>query len=156
MLHLIQVRQPECAPVRAYNPFDAWQNEIQRLFGSSIGASTERAGDLPSWVPALDLHEDKDHFVATLELPGVKREDVKITLHEDVLTVTGQRPPAEASAERGVYRQERRFGRFERSVRLPKPVKLEAISARQHEGLLMITLPKTEASKPRQITVSAA
>ena len=155
MLHLIQVCQPD-ATARIYNPFGTWQNEIQRLFDTSLGGSGERSRETPSWVPPLDLAEDKDHFIVTLDLPGVKREDVKITLHEDVLTISGQRAPAETSPERAVYRQERRYGPFERKVQLTKPVKAEAIAARQQEGLLTLTLPKPEAAKPRQITVSAA
>ncbi|HET7624030.1 MAG TPA: Hsp20/alpha crystallin family protein [Verrucomicrobiae bacterium] len=108
------------------------------------------------WFPPLDLREDKDNVVVTVELPGMKKEDIEISLHEGNLTISGERKEEEKSESAEVYRTERFTGRFNRVVGLPVPVATDKVKAQYKDGVLTVTLPKTEEAKPRQIEVQTA
>jgi HSP20 family protein len=116
-----------------------------------VAGSTESFND---WAPALDLREDSENLVATVELPGLKKEDIEVTVHEGMLSVSGERKHEKQSKDTDVYRSERFYGRFHRTISLPRPVKAEAIKASYKDGVLTVMLPKTEAAKPKQIEVS--
>ena len=107
------------------------------------------------WSPALDVYHDEEAFTVTLEAPGLKREDFRISYHDGALTVAGERKQEEESKGKNCFRRERLFGRFTRSVNLPTEVKPDAIVASYKEGVLTVTLPKAEAAKPRQIEINA-
>lgn len=139
-------------------PVDAFQN-LRRLnsfldeaiggfpFGSESGALTA------AWTPAVDVFEDKDAVKIVAELPGVKPEDVKISLENQTLTMRGEkRQVAEEKTER-VHRYERTYGAFERTFALPGTVDADRIEANYADGLLTITLPKVERARPRQIEI---
>lgn len=111
---------------------------------------------LSGWTPALDLYEDKDSFVVKAELPGMKREDIEVSLHEGSLSISGERKGEEKHAGADVYRTERFFGRFQRTVALPTPVAADKVKAAYKDGVLTITLPKTEEAKPKQIEVKTS
>jgi HSP20 family protein len=102
---------------------------------------------------AVDMYETKDDLVITASVPGVKPEDVEITVTGDVLTIKGE-VKSEAKVERANYhRQERRFGSFARTIALPMPVQIEKAEAKFKDGVLTLTLPKAEEVKPRTIKV---
>lgn len=106
-----------------------------------------------AWVPAVDIFEEPDILRIVAEIPGVKPEDVKISVEGNVLTIQGKKEQvAEEKAEK-VHRYERTYGEFERSFTLPATVNAEAIKAAYGHGLLTLTLPKLEKAKARQIKV---
>jgi HSP20 family protein len=108
------------------------------------------------WVPAVDVLEDKDSIIVRAELPGIKKEDIDLSLHEGVLSLSGERKEKGRSEDSETYRSERFYGRFHRTVTLPKPVAADKVQASYKDGLLTVTLPKTEEAKPRQIEVNLA
>jgi HSP20 family protein len=132
------------------------REEIDRLFETPLAELARTSQLLSGWTPAVDLYEDKDHVYVKAELPGMKKEDIEVTLHEGVLSLSGERKVEHKSKEAEVYRAERFFGRFQRTVTLPSPVSGDKVKAQYTDGILTITLPKTEESKPKQIDVHVA
>ena len=109
-----------------------------------------------SWYPACDVFEDKDAVKIVAELPGVKAEQVKLSLENNVLTIRGEKTQeAEERSER-VHRYERSYGTFERAFVLPSTVDGDKISAQYENGVLTILVPKAERARPREIPVRTA
>ena len=132
----------------AIRPAFHFSSELDRLF-------SERPSRKYNWSPSVDTHEAKEAFVVTMELPGVFSEDVSIRLDDDTLTISGEKKEVfDKSESKGRYHFERSFGSFARSFRLPKAVDAEAINASYKEGVLTVTLPKSETSLPREISVN--
>jgi HSP20 family protein len=104
--------------------------------------------------PALDIIEQENEIVVSAELPGMKKEDVKITFEKNVLTMSGERKPVELSEKAKVLLKETQSDNFDRSVRLGFEVDASKISAEMSNGILTITLPKTEAVKAREISIN--
>jgi len=143
-----------------YPLLSTW-NSLNRLagIGSELGhwfdqsfAVTE-PGVAVGWNPPLDLYDDKEAFLVTLELPGLKKEDIGLSLHDGVLTVSGERKFDSVAAKGGSFRSERPHGKFERSIALPSRVQPEGVNATYKDGILTVRLPKAEEAKPRQIEV---
>src|SRR5215469_6993666 len=130
-------------------------DEIDRFFGSPLSELAHTSRLLSGWTPALDLYEDKDNFYAKAELPGMKKEEIELSLHDGSLSISGERKQETKVEEAEVYRTERFFGRFQRTVTLPTPVAVERVKAEYKDGVLMVTLPKTEEAKPKRIDVHA-
>jgi HSP20 family protein len=132
---------------------DTLQEEINRLFESPLGElSGKETALFNGWAPAVDLYEDKDNFVLKTEVPGMKKEEIEVSLHQDMVILSGERKlDTPEGAE--ISRSERFAGRFQRSLTLPKPVDGGKVKASYKDGILTVTLPKTEESKPRQIEV---
>jgi HSP20 family protein len=126
------------------------RDEVNRLFESPLAGLTQAFN---SWSPAVDLYEDKDNVVVKAELPGMKKEEIDVSLQEGALTISGERK-IEREEKGETYRSERFFGRFQRSVMLPSAVDESKVSASYKDGILTITLPKSEEAKPKQIEVS--
>jgi HSP20 family protein len=120
------------------------QDELDRLFESP----------LTGWAPALDVHEDKDTFSVRLELPGMRREDIEVSLQDGALVISGERKEEKIGEETTVHRQERYYGRFSRALTLPAAVAGDKVKAQYKDGILTVTLPKAEEAKPKAITVS--
>jgi HSP20 family protein len=127
--------------------------EIDRLFEGPLSEVARNSRLLSGWAPALDLREDKDNFIVEMELPGMKKEDIDVSVHDGSLSISGERKSEEKYQEAEVYRAERFVGRFQRTVALPAPVAADRVSAQYKDGVLTITLPKTEEAKPKQIEV---
>lgn len=126
-------------------------------FGHLVGAKPENGHGLQlleGWFPAVDVYEDKDNLLVKAELPGLKKEDIQISLDNGNLTLSGERKQEEKRQDAEVYRSERWVGRFHRSVSLPCRVESEKIKATYSEGVLTVTLPKAEDAKPKQIPIS--
>jgi HSP20 family protein len=130
------------------------RDELDRLFDFSM--PSRDSGLFGGWTPALDVYDEKDNFVVKLELPGLKKEDIDISLREGVLTVSGERKQEHEVKEGEAFRSERYFGRFQRSVTLPAMVDSSKVTANYKDGVLTIDLPKAEEAKPRQIEVSVS
>ena len=129
------------------------REELDRLFESPWTELARTSQLLSGWTPALDLHEDKDNFVVKVELPGMKKEDIDISLHDGSLSISGERKSEEKFADAEVYRSERFVGRFQRTIALPSAVADDQVKAQYKDGILTVTLPKTEEAKPKQISV---
>ena len=108
------------------------------------------------WIPTVDISETEAEYAIQAELPGVKKEDVKVTLENDVLTIRGERRQQQTETGRKHHRIERSYGRFVRSFTLPDTVEGGNVRAEYAEGILNLHLPKSEKAKPRQIEVNIA
>jgi HSP20 family protein len=124
-------------------------NDLVSRMPTSEGAGT------PSY-PAINVWTNEDGVVVTAEIPGVSPDDIEISVVGDTLTLTGQRAQDELGEDGVYHRRERRYGRFNRSVRLPFPTQPDQVEAVFDKGVLSVTLPRLEADKPRKITVRAA
>jgi HSP20 family protein len=130
---------------------------MNRLFDiSSPGFGGREDRLLGVWSPALDVFQDKDHVFVKCELPGMKKEDIHISLHEDTLTISGERKNEREVKEGDTYRSERFFGRFHRSVALPVSVDAGQVKAQYKDGVLAVSLAKAEEAKPKQIEVQVS
>ena len=126
--------------------FEDFFNDVERGFMPSLSTKTA-FGD---FAPALDIEEKEEAYFVTVDLPGLKKEDIKIDLQDSVLTISGERT-REVKGE-GRY-TERAHGRFQRSFTLPHLVASEKIEAKCEDGVLHVTLPKTDAAKARSIKI---
>lgn len=138
-------------------PADAFQSlrRLNAFLDEAIGGVEFNAGGTltAAWTPVVDVLEDKEAVKIVAELPGVKPEDVKISLENQALTIRGEKKQvAEEKTER-VHRYERTYGAFERTFSLPGTVDADRIEAAFAEGLLTVTLPKVERARPRQIEI---
>lgn len=105
------------------------------------------------WIPPVDLHETPNHYVITAELPGLKREDLQIQVHDGRLTLSGLRREREVPCEQ-YHRVERGHGSFSRTFQLPVPVDADRIVADLRDGVLTVTCPKTSDAAARRIRIS--
>ena len=132
------------------------REEIDRLFDEPLAsARTPQDFWLSGGWPTMEVHEDRDNLVVTVEVPGMKKEDIDLTLHDGVLSISGERKVDEKYQEAASHRTERFVGRFQRSIALPTLVNVDKVDATYQDGVLKITLPKAEEAKPKQITVRA-
>lgn len=106
------------------------------------------------FVPALDVSETQDSFLVEAAVPGLKPEDLEITVENSVLTIKGETRQENTAKERNFHRIERRFGSFQRTIGLPKSVQSDAIKANLEHGVLKLEIPKAEEIKPRKISVN--
>jgi len=153
-MKLIRLHQPVLTQWPDLGGFADLRNEIDRLFAAPFAGLTDTPRFASGWSPAFDVYENKDNFTVVAELPGVKKEDIAISLHEGRLSISGERKREEESENTEVYRSERTFGRFQRTFTLPAAVTAEKVNAKFTDGVLTITLPKAEEAKPKQIDVT--
>jgi HSP20 family protein len=111
---------------------------------------------LSGWSPALDVSDEKDNLFVTVELPGMKKDEINLSLHDGVLTISGERKHETEKKEGDTFRSERYFGKFHRSVTLPTAVDASKVKASYKDGILTIELPKAEEAKPKQIAVNVS
>jgi HSP20 family protein len=142
--------------IRYQKSLDRWislRDDLNSLFEAPFWSGFGRSGQLFSaWSPALDLYQNADNIVAVVELPGMRREEIEISLHDGMLTISGERK-REASNDAKAERTERYIGKFRRSITLPTRVDANKVSASYRDGILTVTLPKAEEAKPKQIQV---
>lgn len=153
-----------------FGPFNAafdLQRELNKIFDSvSPRCDVDVKVDAGMWRPAVDVHEDENSYLIEAELPGIAREDVKINFQNGALTISGERryvheqkteenenPEATGKQFKNRNRVERFYGRFSRSFKLPAMVNPENITARFENGVLIVTVPKAEVVKPREIEI---
>lgn len=135
-----------------WTPLTRLQNELNRLFNFP-----EAEGDyFEGWFPALDVQEDKDQLTVTAELPGMKKEDIDVSVHENTLIISGEKKCEQAETKGETYRSERCYGKFHRAITLPWSVEAAKIDANYRDGVLKIMLPKSEQAKPKQIDVKVS
>ena len=131
------------------------QREIDSMFDRFLGGSLAEDGSVftSNWTPAVDITEHENEYIVKMELPGVSKDDVKITLENSVLTVKGEKKQEKESKSSNFHRVERTYGSFQRTFTVPSGVKADSIDASYKDGILNIALPKAEEAKPKQIDV---
>ncbi|MGD0351277.1 MAG: Hsp20/alpha crystallin family protein [Verrucomicrobiota bacterium] len=154
-MNLIRYQRPDLA-WPTFGRLSSLRDELDRLFESPFAGLTNASQLLSGWTPALDVYEDKENFIVKAELPGMKNEDIDVSLHDGSLSISGERKSETKHKDAEVYRAERFFGRFQRTVTLPAPVAADKVKAQYKDGILTVTLPKTEEAKPKQIDVSVS
>ncbi|MBE0543133.1 MAG: Hsp20/alpha crystallin family protein [Verrucomicrobia bacterium] len=153
-MNVIRWQRPFLTPWQSVGRLSDLRAEIDRLFDSPLAELTGSSRLLSGWTPALDVFEDKDNFIVTVELPGMKKEHIDVSLHEGSLSISGERKSETQHEDAEVYRAERFVGRFQRTVTLPSPVASDKVKAQYQDGVLTVTLAKTEEAKPKQIDIS--
>ncbi len=129
------------------------RTQMDRLFDEFYNAGTELSPffkgfeELGDFAPKMDIDETEKEFTVSAELPGLKPEDVDISLHDNVLTIQGEKRAEKEEKDQHSYHMERSFGSFSRSVRLPGEVEAGKIDASLKDGLLKITLPKSKEAQ---------
>src|SRR5919107_1706890 len=147
--------------MRPYRGFYDMQSEMNRMFDEVFGGLSRRGGrqqlDEPTrWAPVLDVLQEDGDIVVRAELPGVKPEDVDITLHDGVLTISGERKAEEQREDSGYYVRERRYGSLRRSMTLPQGVDESSIGARFDDGVLEVRVSGAAAvQEPRHIQIES-
>ena len=133
-----------------WDPFRELMN-MSRQLNTTFGEDDDSYG---SWAPPVDIFERDDHLVIRAELPGVDRDAIDVQVENNRLILTGERKSETEVDNDNVYRRERRYGKFVRSFALPRTVDSSKIGATYKDGVLELTLPKSEQAKPRRIQVS--
>jgi HSP20 family protein len=128
---------------------------MNRLFNNLFDTPTAGFGSVTrSWIPALDIVENDDDYVLRADLPGLTEQDINVELHNDVLTVSGERKSEHEERKQGYHRVERNSGSFRRSVRLPEGVSPDSIRATFERGVLEVTVPKPEQQGPHKVQIT--
>lgn len=146
-----------------WDPFkelDSFQNRLARAFGSEparIANGTE--GHTPTtenWQPLVDIVEDEKEFVITAEIPQVRKEDVKVTVEDGILVISGERKAEKEVNDKRFHRIERSYGNFQRSFTLAENIDATEVKAEHKDGLLKVHLPKTAPSEKKAIDVKVS
>lgn len=149
-------------PLTRWNPMKEIEDLDKRLSALMGRGLPSPAGDkkeaitVAEWSPLVDITEDEKEYVIKAELPEVKKEDIKLNVQDDVLTITGERKYEKEEKGKKYHRVERSYGSFLRSFTLPENADGTKVSAEYKDGLLMVRLPKSEQSKPKSIEVKVA
>jgi len=147
--------------MRNLRTFDPWrdfgslQDRINRLFDDTLRGTAEGDEQLMrgAWAPAVDIHESEEGFSVTADLPGVNKEDIKIDLKNNTLTISGEKKFEEKTPKENYIRIERSYGKFVRSFSMPNNIDSGKIKATFKDGTLELIIPKKEEAKPKQITI---
>ena len=133
------------------------QDEVNRVFESFFSTPMRRQGEeISKWLPDVDVIEDKDGIEVHVDLPGMEKEDIKVSVEDNVLTIRGERKAVKEEKDKNYHQVERTYGKFTRSFSLPTQVDGEKIKANYKNGVLKIDLPKAETVKPKEIPISVA
>ena len=150
------------SPFRGRQGFYDPVSEMNRVFDNMLGGSMRRSGgqqrtEVTEWAPTIDVVAENGDLVIKTELPGVKQEDVDITLQDNVLTVSGQRKAEQEEERGGYYVRERRYGSFSRSLTVPEGVDESKIHARYENGVLEVTVEgAAQVQEPKRIQIEGA
>jgi len=142
----------------AITRYEPWSllNQLQKeLERSPEGKAGESSVATAEWAPAVDIKEEVDKFVIHADIPGVKPEDIEVSMEAGVLTVKGQKESEAKTEKEGYKRVERSYGSFYRRFSLPDSADGDAINAKSKYGVLEIIIPKREAVKPKRIDVKS-
>ena len=127
------------------------QKELERAYE---GDANESSVSTAEWAPAVDIKEEAERFVLLADIPGVKPEEINISMEDGVLTITGEKNTEAETEKDGYKRVERTYGSFYRRFTLPDTADADAISAKSNHGVLEIVIPKRETVKPKKISIS--
>lgn len=140
---------------RNWSPLSAFNRDVDRFFDDFWGIpSTKSLQDVErEWRPACDVEEATDHYLLTLEMAGVPKDEIKIETIGNELIISGERQHKTKNQEEGQWYSERYYGKFQRAFSLPQEVEVGKVEANYQDGILRVYLPKAEATKPRQIKI---
>lgn len=129
------------------------QMEMNRLFNSSLSREDRREVGLLDgvWSPAVDIYDSKDSILVRADIPGLKKEDIEVSVQADTLVIKGEKKQEKEVKEKDFVRIERFYGNFQRAIRLPSEVDTGRVDATYKNGVLELMLPKSEKAKPKQI-----
>ncbi len=151
------------SPFRGRRGFYDPVSEMNRMFDNMLGGLMRRPGsqqqraELTEWAPAIDVITKDGDLVIRAELPGVKQEDVDITLQNNVLTLSGERKAEQEEERGGYYVRERRYGSFSRSLTVPEGVDESKIHARYEDGVLEVTVEgAAQVQEPKRIQIEGS
>ena len=139
-----------------WDPFESlteMHNEMDRLFGRSL---RYQGGMEAVFSPAIDVAVEKDNVIVKADLPGLTKDDVSVSLQDNCLTIKGEKKQETEKKDANYFLSERVHGSFTRVIELPVAVNAARIDARFTDGVLQVTLPKTEEAKPKQIEVKVS
>ena len=155
-MSLIRYQAPELSNWPTFGRLSNLRDELDTLFELPFWSNFGRQTQLFSgWTPALDLYQNNDNVIAVVELPGMRKEDIEISLHDGMLTIAGERKTETPGGEKA-ERSERYIGKFRRSITLPTRVDANKVNATYKDGILTVTLSKAEEAKPKQIQVNVS
>jgi len=138
-----------------FREFSSLRSEMERVFDSMLGRyPRERVEGL--WTPLVDVEETKDNIVARIELPGMKKEDIKVTLMNNMLTISGERKHEAEEKGKTYYRIERTYGKFQRTIELPTEVMTDKAKAIYKDGILELVIPKSEKAKEKEVAIEVS
>jgi len=149
------------ANIVRFDPFEdvaRLQREVNRLFEDNTRVRGRDGAEMASartWAPPVDILEDQNEIIVRAELPGLKQEDIDIELTGDTLVIKGERKFEDAQRKDNYVRVERSYGAFQRVFTIGVPVEHDGVKASYKEGILEVRLPKSEATKPKKVQVSA-
>ncbi len=144
---------------RSVTPVEEFTTDMERMFDSLLGrtvGSVLRNSSRDKFQPHLDIVETASDYVVSVDLPGVKPEDVKVEMEDGRLTISGKRETVTEENAKNVHRIERTRGSFHRVISLPREVDVEKIDAKYEQGVLHVTLPKSAEKQPRKIEVRSS
>ncbi|MCG3114558.1 MAG: Hsp20/alpha crystallin family protein [Candidatus Manganitrophus sp. SA1] len=134
--------------------FVTLQDRMNQFLSDTLNNyETENGRLAQDWVPAVDVYEDAEAIQLKAELPGMEMKEIEVRIENNALEIRGEKKIEQTEKKENYHRIERVFGRFSRSFRLPNTVAQDKIKAKYDRGILTITLPKREETKPRSITV---
>ena len=139
----LTLRRPTRSPFRFYSPFFA-------------PLHTRTDADAYNWVPSVDISETDANFEVRAELPGVAKDDLRVSVKDNLLTLSGEKRQENVDDTQNYRRTERRYGSFERRFALPPEVATDDIKAEYSDGVLTLSIPKPEASKPTEVPITTA
>lgn len=139
---------------RPYEGFEKMRRDMDRIFNALSGRIT--GGYTAGVFPLMNLSEDSDYFYVRSELPGIKAEDLDISVTGDSLSISGERKIPEEDGQAQYHRREREAGKFSRVVTLPSQIEPNKVEATSKDGILTVKLPKAEIARPKQITVKTS
>ena len=153
-MKLIRYQSPTLTAWRSLDRWNILRDDLNSLLESPLSSSFGPSVQLlTGWSAALDLYQNNDNIVVTVELPGMRKEEIEVSLYDGTLTISGERRRETTNGEKA-ERTERYVGAFRRSITLPTRVDSNKVSATYVDGIVTVTLPKAEEVKPKQIPVS--
>ena len=138
-----------------WNPMkELFWDDFGKEFRKMMRGEVEKVGEMGEfWAPSIDLSETPDAYTLKADLPGMNSEDVNVEVHDDIITISGERKEERSSEEENVHVTEVSYGKFMRSVRLPISVDPDKVKAKFENGVLKVSLPKSEKVKPKKIEI---
>lgn len=153
-MSLIRYQTPDLSLWRSFDRLANLRDEFNSLFDAPTWPNARQSQLFSGWTPAVDLYQSNDDVIAVIELPGMRKEDIEISLHDGMLSISGERKEESPQGEKD-GRSERFVGKFRRSISLPTRVDANKVNATYKDGILTVTLPKAEEVKPKQIKINA-
>lgn len=129
------------------------KSDMDRLFDDFFSDRSSQLQSYADLTPIVDVEETEQEFLISAEIPGIKKDDIKITFENNYLTISGEKKAKKEVKEENYHHSERSYGKFSRTIAIPSGVMLDKIEAEYDQGVLNIKIPKSEEAKPKQIEV---